>query len=94
LRQGVRTLSKGAILAAAVAAAFVANTVYAEDAGSTSTPTMVACLGVNSCKGKSFCKSFDHDCQGMNSCKGKGFVMMTDKECKTKGGKAIDPDQM
>jgi hypothetical protein len=90
----VRAFSKGAILAAAVAAAFVANTAYADDAGSAPKPTMVACLGVNSCKGKSLCKSFDHDCQGMNSCKGKGFVMMTDKECKTKGGKAIDPDQM
>ena len=90
----MRTRNKGAVLAVAVAVAFMANPVLAEDANSTPKLAMVACLGVNSCKGKSFCKSFDHDCQGMNSCKGKGFVMMTDKECKTKGGKAIDPDQM
>jgi hypothetical protein len=82
------------MVAAAVAAAFMANPVWAADSNSTSKPAMVACLGANSCKGQSLCKSFDHDCQGMNSCKGKGFVMMTDKECKSKGGKPIDPDQM
>ena len=88
------TITKGAMVAAAVAAAFMANPVWAADSNSTSKPTMVACLGANSCKGQSLCKSFDHDCQGMNSCKGKGFVMMTDKQCKSKGGKPIDPDQM
>lgn len=82
------------MLAAAVAVAFMANPVCAEDANSSPKPTMVACLGGNSCKGQSMCKSFNHECQGMNSCKSKGFVMMTDKECKSKGGKAIDPDQM
>jgi hypothetical protein len=90
----MRTLSKGAMLAVAVAAAFIAGPVGAEDPNSAATPAMVACLGANSCKGQSICKSFDHDCQGMNTCKGKGFVMMTDKECTNKGGKAIDPDQM
>jgi hypothetical protein len=90
----MKEITKGAVLATAVAIAFMAGPVYAEDANSTPTPAMVACLGGNSCKGKSMCKSFNHECQGMNSCKGKGFVMMSDEECKSKGGKAIDPDQM
>jgi hypothetical protein len=87
----MRAISKGAMLAVAVAVAFMANSAGAEDNSSSPKPTMVACLGGNSCKDQSMCKSFNHDCQGMNSCKGKGFVMMTDKECKSKGGKAIDP---
>lgn len=91
----MRAGTKGAMLAAAVAVAFMANPVCAEDSSpKDQKPTYVACLGGNSCKGQSMCKSFNHECQGMNSCKGKGFVMLTDKECKSKGGKAIDPDQM
>jgi hypothetical protein len=86
------------ILATAVAVAFIANPVRAEDSSSNQSKqqqqALVACLGANSCKGQSACKSFNHDCQGMNSCKGKGFVLITEDECKQKGGKAIDPDQM
>ncbi len=93
----MRTGAKGAILAAAVAVAFMANPARAEDSSSNGQgpPTYVACLGANSCKGQSWCKSFDHECQGMNSCKGKGYVMVkTEKECKDKGGEANDPDQI
>ena len=90
----MRASTKGTMLAAAVAVAFIANPVHAADSTSNQRPTYVACLGVNSCKGKSMCKSFGHDCQGMNSCKGKGFIETTAKECKEKGGKAVDPDQM
>jgi uncharacterized membrane protein len=91
----MRPQTKGVMLAVAVAVAFVASSVSAEDSNSNAKPTYVGCLGVNSCKGQSMCKSFDHECQGMNSCKGKGFIMMkTVKECADKGGKAIDPDQM
>src|SRR5258708_33832394 len=95
----MRTGTRGAILATAVAVAFIANPVLAEDSSSSKgqqqiQPTLVACLGVNSCKGQSACKSFDHDCQAMNTCKGKGFILITENECKQKGGKVIDPDQM
>src|SRR5271155_5449278 len=89
----MRKSTRGAMLAAAVAVAFMANPVCAEDSSSSPKPAKIACLGGNTCKGQSLCKSFDHDCQGMNSCKGKGFVMMTDKECQRKGGKAIDRGQ-
>jgi uncharacterized membrane protein len=90
----LKTSTKGAILATAVAVAFVANPIRAEDSNQGAQPTLIACLGVNSCKGQSACKSFDHDCQAMNTCKGKGFILITADECKQKGGKIIDPDQM
>ena len=91
----MRLRTKGVMLAAAVAVAFIASSVSAEDSNTSAKPAYVGCLGVNSCKGQSMCKSFDHECQGMNSCRGKGFIMMkNEKECKDKGGKAIDPDQM
>ena len=95
----MRASTRGAILATAVAAAFIANPVPAEDSSSSASKqqvqqTLVACLGANSCRGQSACKSFNHDCQAMNTCKGKGFVLITEDECKQKGGKVIDPDQM
>ncbi|MFZ2315212.1 MAG: hypothetical protein WAW86_06105 [Gammaproteobacteria bacterium] len=46
----------------------------------------VACYGVNSCKGKSSCKTAQSDCKGHNSCKGKGVVKKTAAECKKMGG--------
>jgi hypothetical protein len=41
----------------------------------------IHCLGVNSCKGQSACKSANNACKGQNSCKGKGFLEMTAKQC-------------
>ncbi len=41
----------------------------------------IHCLGVNSCKGQSACKSANNACKGQNSCKGKGFLEMTASEC-------------
>jgi hypothetical protein len=90
----MKASTRGAIWATAVAVAFIANLAPAEESTSSPQPTLVACLGVNSCKGQSACKSFDHDCQAMNTCKGKGFILTTEDECKQKGGKIIDPDQM
>ena len=34
----------------------------------------VKCVGTNSCKGQSACKSASNACKGQNACKGKGFV--------------------
>ena len=42
----------------------------------------VKCMGVNSCKGHSECKSAKSSCKGLNSCKGKGMMEMTKAECK------------
>jgi len=51
----------------------------------------VKCYGVNSCKGKSKCKTAQNACKGKNSCKGKGVVMKTEKECKKLGGSTTEP---
>ena len=85
----------GAVLAAAVGAMFLATPVLAQSSsGGSASGANVKCIGGNSCKGQSLCKSFNHGCQGMNTCKGKGFVLITEQACKQKGGKIIDPDQM
>ena len=47
----------------------------------------VHCVGVNSCKGQSECKTANSSCKGLNACKGQGFLAMTKAECDTAGGK-------
>jgi hypothetical protein len=77
----------GAILAAAVALSFMGTSVYAADESS-ATAAQVKCVGGNSCKGQSACKSAQSDCKGQNACKGKGYVMTPgNKECVKAGGK-------
>jgi len=49
----------------------------------------VHCSGINSCKGKTSCKSATNDCKGKNSCKGKGWLQTTKTECAEKGGTII-----
>lgn len=79
----------GAMLATAVALMFTGSAMAAESAGSAAAPAQVKCVGGNSCKGQSACKSASNDCAGQNSCKGKGYVMTSSaKECATKGGHA------
>ncbi len=46
----------------------------------------VHCYGVNSCKGTSDCKSYNHDCKGLNSCKGQGFKAESKKQCAAEHG--------
>jgi len=90
---------KGAVIASAVAALFLASGALAQESGtasgtapgSASSPgaPQVKCVGGNDCNGHSACKSTQNDCKGKNACKGKGFVMtMSSDECTTKGGKA------
>jgi hypothetical protein len=44
------------------------------------------CVGVNSCKGQSACKTATSSCKGENSCKGKGFLEMSKADCDADGG--------
>jgi uncharacterized membrane protein len=79
----------GAILASAVALAFLGNNVQAQS--STSAPASAAakvkCIGGNDCKGQSACKTASSPGPGQNSCKGQGFVRTaTTQECTDKGG--------
>ena len=83
--------TKGAILAAAVATLFMASAAMAQEGAPSSSSgasaPSVKCVGGNSCKGQSACKSAQNDCKGENGCKGKGFVMTSStEECAQKGG--------
>ncbi len=79
----------GAMLATAVALAFMSSSARAADTASPSgTKAQIKCVGGNSCKGQSECKSASNDCKGQNGCKGKGFVMTdTAKQCEALGGR-------
>ena len=75
----------GIALATAAAAifamgAFTAAPSFAADMG-------VHCMGANSCKGTSECKTAKSDCKGLNSCKGQGWVSKSNAaDCKAAGG--------
>lgn len=50
------------------------------------------CYGVNSCKGKSSCRSSAHGCKHQNACKGQGYVTVSKEVCEQIGGKfEVDP---
>jgi len=76
--------TSGAVLAAAALSIAIGGmtlpVAHADDA-------KVMCLGVNSCKGQSECKSASNACKGQNSCKGLGWLSLTKEECGTRGGK-------
>jgi uncharacterized membrane protein len=80
-------------LAAAAAmfalSAGVTTSVHAES--SKAKAESVHCFGVNSCKGQSDCKSYNHDCKGQNDCKGQGFKAESAKACAAQGGTTTQP---
>jgi hypothetical protein len=79
---------KGAALATAVALMFVGSAFAADSSSSDASSAQVKCVGGNSCKGQSACKSASSSCKGQNACKGKGFVMSSsEKDCTAAGGK-------
>ena len=78
----------GAITAAA-AIAFVTAPITSSLAQAKS-HAKVECSGVNSCKGKSACKTAENGCKGKNACKGKGVKMMTAAKCKKHGGTVVE----
>lgn len=76
---------KSGLVLAATAAALLLS-------GAVGTPAAKAaeqegkCIGVNSCKGTSACKSASNECKGHNACKGKGWVKMTKADCDASKG--------
>nr|WP_036293167.1 hypothetical protein [Methylosinus sp. PW1] len=47
----------------------------------------VHCVGINSCKGLSACKSANSSCKGLNACKGRGWAPADSAEaCTAQGG--------
>lgn len=78
----------GTILAAAVGVMFTSAAFATDVAPANHGEGTVKCVGANSCKGTSACKTATNACKGQNSCKGSGFIMTKDeKECTDKGGK-------
>lgn len=71
----------GAAIAIA-AAALLASAPVATYAGS----DKGKCVGANSCKGHSACKTATSSCKGLNACKGQGFLEMTRAQCDEAGG--------
>ncbi len=77
------TVTKSTGFALAVtAAAMLATAPMAAHAGS----DVGKCMGANSCKGHSACKTATSSCKGLNSCAGKGFLEMSKAECESAGG--------
>jgi hypothetical protein len=85
-----KTVISGALLASAVALMFLATPSFAGSSPSTSQPAQVKCVGGNSCKGLSACKTATSAGPGKNSCKGQGMIYTkTAQECIQKGGKVM-----
>jgi len=79
----------GLLVAAAAAGLLLSGCASHGPMQMSSTDGSVHCSGVNSCKGKTSCKSASNDCKGKNSCKGQGWLGMSKAECDEKGGKVI-----
>lgn len=79
-----QTKTTGVMVAAAAAALFAFGT-------AATTPAQAApvkCMGANSCKGHSACKTASSACKGLNSCKGQGWISTSSaKACAKAGGR-------
>jgi len=82
--------SNGAAIATAAALLFGALALPASAADE----AKVHCIGVNSCKGQSACKTANNACKGQNSCKGKGFLELTQPQCDAAKAEAGAKDPM
>jgi uncharacterized membrane protein len=79
----------GAALAAAAFTLAVSGAMLTKTAAAAE--GKIQCIGVNSCKGHSECKTASSSCTGLNACKGQSWVSKTKAECKTLKGKIGDP---
>jgi hypothetical protein len=75
----------GTALAMAAASMFASGVVMAPLAHAAE-EAKIHCVGINTCKGQSDCKTAKNECKGKNSCKGQGFLGKTAAECKAAGG--------
>ena len=66
--------------------AFAADTPEGAKGPAVAAGDKVHCYGLNSCKGKSDCKTLLSSCKAKNSCEGKGFKAVKAKKCLEKGG--------
>jgi hypothetical protein len=76
-----KTKTTGATLAIAAAAMLITAPMT-----SSASSHWGKCIGANSCKGQSACKTATSSCKGENSCKEKGFLEMSKADCDLAGG--------
>ena len=75
-------IGKGAMLAVGAAALILAGCASG-GATTASTSAPVSCVGVNSCKGSSDCKTAANECKGHNACKTAKNACNGQGSCKT-----------
>ncbi len=75
-----RALSRGVLIASAVAGLFAAGLVGGSIEPAQATDE-VHCYGINACKGKGDCGGKGHSCAGENACKGKGYLKLDKETC-------------
>ncbi len=79
------TKTTGLMIAVAAAAMFAAGAIVSMPAAA---GEGVKCMGANSCKGHSACKTAASSCAGQNACKGQGWIKTDSAEaCAKAGGK-------
>jgi hypothetical protein len=79
--------SKSGVAIATAAAALFSMGALVSTLAQAADPAPVKCVGVNSCKGTSDCKTAKSECKGQNSCKGMGWnSKKSEAECKAAGG--------
>jgi hypothetical protein len=76
------TLNKGTLLAMS-AAALILSGCASNGTTASANSASVACVGVNSCKGTSDCKTAGNECKGHNSCKTAKNACKGQGSCKT-----------
>ena len=81
-------IGKGALLAVGAVALILAGCA-SSGTNSAASGSTVACVGANSCKGTSACKTAGNACKGKNACKtaknackGQGSCKVAANECK------------
>lgn len=83
------TVRHGTMLAFGAAALILAGCASAGEKMADTSSATVACVGVNSCKGTSDCKTAGNECKGhnacktaSNACKGQGSCKIEANACK------------
>jgi hypothetical protein len=80
---------KGALVASAVAALFMAGAATAEEKTTKAGAAKVQCKQDNGCASQGACAGKDNACKGKNSCHGHVFTTKTEKDCTDKGGTVV-----
>ena len=74
--------SGAAMAAAAAGLLFAGTSITTSFAADAAMAAKGHCVGANTCKGSSACKTATNECKGQNACKGKGFTEATKADCE------------